>query len=156
MWFGSSPAGVFGPVDPHLHSAICNPAGGAGQQSDTIIRTKMPTPTLSNARYHDASLGRRGLLAVCVYGAIFLALLAFALATPRGEFVLVVGKPGQSEGQVIELIGRAGGSFVAPGRFGWIAVAHSSAPDFVRKLNAAGAFLVLNHALAVGCLQKDT
>jgi hypothetical protein len=96
-----------------------------------------------------------GALRIAVHAALFAGLLIGMLAMPRGEFVLVVGKPGQSEAQMIGVIGEAGGSFVSSGRYGWIAVAHSDQHDFTRKLFKAGAFLVLNHALAVGCLQRN-
>lgn len=114
----------------------------------------VPAETLSFSA-PAAAAGRRGFVRIALHAALFSALLIAALAMPRGEFVLVVGTPGQGEEQVIGVIGRAGGSLVSSGRYGWIAVAYSDQRDFPRKLLKAGAFLVLNHALAVGCLQRN-
>jgi hypothetical protein len=88
-------------------------------------------------------------------------LLAFCLtlfavaAWPAGRFVLVVARPDAPVSRVMDIIGDAGGSFVAPGRFPWIAVAYSDTGDFPQRLFRAGALIVLNHALSAGCLHKD-
>jgi hypothetical protein len=86
----------------------------------------------------------------------FLLLLVAVWALPHGRFVLVVAKPGAAPSAIMSIIGRAGGSFVEPGRLPWLAVAYSEANGFPSRLMKAGAFLVLNHDLAAGCQQKDS
>ncbi len=78
------------------------------------------------------------------------------LAMPSGHFVLVMTRPDAPQDNMLNVIGSAGGSFVEPGRFSWIAVAYSESDHFPQRLMKAGALLVLNHALAVGCQQKDS
>jgi len=87
--------------------------------------------------------------------ALFLVLLAFAAAWPSGRFVLVVAPPGSDAARTHALIARAGGAFVSPTRFASVAVAYSDGTGFARRLMEQGAFLVVNHALAAGCLQKE-
>ncbi|QRM54893.1 hypothetical protein [Sinorhizobium sp. BG8] len=87
--------------------------------------------------------------------ALFLSLVVAAQAWPAGDFVLVVAAPGSNPATVHSLIARSGGSYVGPSRFGWMAVAYSQSSDFAQRLLGEGAFLVLNHAFATGCLQKD-
>jgi hypothetical protein len=92
---------------------------------------------------------------VAVNFALFLLLLAFAYALPSGRFVLVVAGPGSTVAATHSLIARAGGAFVDATRFPWMAIAYSDSNAFADRLMREGAVLVLNHALAVGCLQKD-
>lgn len=87
---------------------------------------------------------------------IFFLLLLSVLAMPSGHFVLVVTRPDAQSDYIINVIGNAGGAFVAPGRLPWIAVAYSDEDHFSERLRKAGALLVLNHALAVGCQQKES
>lgn len=84
---------------------------------------------------------------------LFAGLLVVALAIPRNGFVMVVTDPRQPADNMIRVIGAAGGSFVSGGSTSWLAVAYSDDPGFAGRLMKAGAFLVLNHALAVGCQQ---
>lgn len=88
-----------------------------------------------------------------LFGAFILLMLA-GLAFPRGEFVLVVGRPGSDEAAMMDMIARAGGSFVSRGSVGWLAVAHAESLHFNTRLVDAGAILVLDHALAAGCLER--
>ncbi len=85
----------------------------------------------------------------------FMLVLSIAVGFPRGHYVLVVVDPRADALVTIDTIGRAGGSLVSFGRTPWIAVAYSEHDGFTRRLFAAGALVVLNHALAVGCRQKD-
>ncbi|MNF11203.1 hypothetical protein D3C80_2123660 [compost metagenome] len=55
----------------------------------------------------------------------------------------------------MQVIGDAGGRLVWSGRYAWISVAYSDANDFAGRLMRAGALLVLNHDLAVGCLEGN-
>lgn len=85
--------------------------------------------------------------------AFSLCMLA-GLAYPRGDFVLVVGRPGMDEAGMMSVIADAGGTFVSSGNLGWLAVAHAQQPGFAGRLMRAGAILVLDHALAEGCLER--
>ncbi len=95
-------------------------------------------------------------LTISAHFIFFLLLVAAVWALPHGRFVLVVARPGATPPAIMSIIGRAGGSFVEPGRFPWLAVAYSESSDFPSRLMKAGAFLVLNHYLAAGCQQKDS
>ncbi len=86
---------------------------------------------------------------------IYLMLVLAVWATPSGHFVLVLTDPAQELGYGISVIGRAGGVFVATGRYDWMTVGYSEDRDFPKKLMAAGAMLVLNHQLALGCLKGN-
>jgi hypothetical protein len=84
----------------------------------------------------------------------FLFCLGFVFlvwAAPRGEFVLVVTSPFETNASRIDKIAKADGSIVASGRFDWIVVAHSIQPGFASRLLKAGALMVLNENLALGC-----
>ena len=72
-------------------------------------------------------------------------------AAPRGDFVLVVSSPFETNATRINRIAQADGSVVASGRYDWITVAHSAEPGFASRLMKAGALLVLNENLALGC-----
>ncbi len=85
----------------------------------------------------------------------YMLLVSLAVAFPRGHYVLVIADPRSSPRQTIDLIGEADGSLVAFGRTPWMAVAYSGTDGFATRLMNAGALLVLNHSLAVGCQQKD-
>lgn len=87
--------------------------------------------------------------------AIYLILVLAVWAAPSGRFVLVLTDPAQEPGYGISVIGRAGGSFVATGRYAWMTVGYSEDSDFPTKLMEAGAMLVLNHQLALGCLKGN-
>ncbi len=76
------------------------------------------------------------------------------LAYPRGDFVLVVGNPHTNEREMMGMISEAGGTFVTQGNYGWLVVAHAERPGFAARLLKAGAWLVLDHALALGCLER--
>ncbi len=86
---------------------------------------------------------------------IYLALVLAVWAAPSGNFVLVLTDPAKETGYGISVIGRAGGSFVATGRYDWMTVGYSQDRDFPTKLMRAGALLVLNHQLALGCLKGN-
>ncbi|QFY62775.1 hypothetical protein FZ934_20635 (plasmid) [Rhizobium grahamii] len=85
----------------------------------------------------------------------YMFLVSIAVAFPHGHYVLVVADPRSSSRETIDLIGKADGSLVAFGRTSWMAVAYSRTDGFATRLMNAGAILVLNHSLAVGCQQKD-
>ena len=86
---------------------------------------------------------------------VFLLLIFSVWALPNGRFVLVLTDPDAAPDYPLSVIANAGGDFVAQGRFPWMTVAHSEAPDFAARLACAGAVLVLNHQLALGCLEGN-
>lgn len=88
---------------------------------------------------------------VAVNFALFLLLALSVWAAPHGRYVLVMADPGETAQGMLDVIGRAGGSFVEQGRFPWLAIAYSEADDFPERLRRSGALIVLNHSLAVGC-----
>ncbi len=68
--------------------------------------------------------------------------------------MVVIAPPWGEAGESLRIVADAGGTFVASGRFPWIAVAHSNASDFTTNLFRNGAWLVLDPVLAAGCLAK--
>ena len=85
----------------------------------------------------------------------FVTLTLVGVALPRGDFVLVVGRPGADEAGMMQIIAEAGGTFVTHGNYSWLAVAHAEAEGFSKRLLKAGALLVLDHSLAAGCLERN-
>ena len=94
-------------------------------------------------------------LVVSAHFTLFLALMIAVWALPSGHYVLVVTSPDAPADNIFSVIGRAGGSFVGSGRLSWTAVAYSDDSNFPARLLQAGALIVLNHSLAVGCQQGD-
>ena len=91
--------------------------------------------------------------AIATYFLMTLLLLFAVISRPDGSFVLVVTSPAGSAVGNMAVISEAGGAFVWAGRYPWISVAQSDDPGFSTRLLNAGAYLVLNHSLAVGCLE---
>ncbi|UJW73220.1 hypothetical protein [Rhizobium sp. SL42] len=92
-------------------------------------------------------------LAITSYFTFASILLIGVIARPTGPFVVVVTNPADNAVGNMAAVTGAGGRFVWSGRYSWISVAQSDAPDFASRLFKAGAILVLNHDLAVGCLE---
>jgi hypothetical protein len=88
-------------------------------------------------------------IALCAL--LFAGLFLGALSLPRGPFVLVVTDPRLPPSHMMDVVGQAGGAFVLAGTRPWLAVAYSDTAGFPERLRSAGAILVLNHILAVGC-----
>jgi hypothetical protein len=84
---------------------------------------------------------------------LYLGLILAVWAVPSGPFVLVLMHPDAGPDEAISAIDKAGGAFVSEGRFPWMAVGHSDSADFSARLVDAGALLVVNHQLALGCLK---
>ncbi|QLF70012.1 hypothetical protein FE840_010945 [Peteryoungia desertarenae] len=91
--------------------------------------------------------------AIAAYFLMTLLLLIGVISRPDGSFVLVVTSPSGDAAENMAVISEAGGAFVWAGRYPWISVAQSDEPGFATRLSKAGAYLVLNHSLAVGCLE---
>jgi hypothetical protein len=86
--------------------------------------------------------------------AVFTGLMLLGIVYPRNDFVLIVGRPGTNEAGMMDLVARAGGTFVSGGNLSWLAVAHAENSEFTTRLLKAGALLVLDHSLAAGCLER--
>ena len=80
-----------------------------------------------------------------------LIVVAAIAVVPTGSRVVVVAPPWSNPGRVISIIADAGGTLVNGGRGHWLAVAEGSSPDFVKRLFAAGAVLILDGKLAAAC-----
>lgn len=87
------------------------------------------------------------------YFSLAVAAVAIIAGRPSGPFVLVVTSPAADAPGNMAVLDRAGGAFVWAGKVPWMSVAYSQAPDFSERLLDAGALLVINHDLALGCLQ---
>jgi hypothetical protein len=85
--------------------------------------------------------------------AVYLTLIVAVWAAPTGRFVLVLTNPVEGPAYGLSVIGKAGGAFVASGRYPWMTVGYSEDSNFPTRLMQAGAMLVLNHQLALGCLK---
>jgi hypothetical protein len=94
---------------------------------------------------------KRVVLAFVVLVCVMLGALAF----PRSDFLLVAINPALKPGSMMEIIGKAGGTFVASTQYPWLAVAHSEAPGFAFRLFKSGALMVMDHALAAGCTEES-
>ena len=114
----------------------------------------MATIASANGLGESVSSERPDMRVVIVAFLAFSAMMLGAIAYPSGEFVLVVGPSGTTEASMMRIIADAGGSFVSPGNFTWLAVAHAETAGFPSRLRQAGALVVLDHALAAGCLER--
>jgi hypothetical protein len=86
--------------------------------------------------------------------AVILVVLSAAAAVPTSPFVAVVVAPWSASETVVRVVAAAQGSLVAPGRFGWIVIAHSQDREFASRLRQAGAWFVLDHKALSACLQR--
>ncbi|KPF41958.1 hypothetical protein [Rhizobium sp. AAP43] len=85
---------------------------------------------------------------------LFFSLVTTVYARPTGRFVMVITSPDGGAAANMQTIAQAGGSFVWSGRLPWISVAYSPELTFAERLRGAGAILVLNHRLALGCAKE--
>lgn len=83
---------------------------------------------------------------------IFIVAIFVAIATPRIGFVTVVGRPGMTQADMLNLIDRSGGQYVSSGNLPWIATVYSDTPEFPGRARASGAVLVLSSLVAAGCI----
>lgn len=90
---------------------------------------------------------------VTAYFILAMGVMAAVAAAPSGPFVLVVTNPASGASGNMTVVAEAGGSFVGSGTYPWLSTAYSDASDFPQRLRRAGALLVINHDLALGCLQ---
>ena len=111
------------------------------------------TQLLTLARRRDVRDRSMKLTLPAAYFLLAVLALAMIAARPSGPFVLVVTSPGLEAVGNMAVLEKAGGAFVWAGKVPWMSVAYSQAPDFPKRLLDAGALLVINHDLALGCLQ---
>lgn len=91
----------------------------------------------------------RSILASALIG---LALPLGVATMPRAATpVLLIAPPGQSEAQAMQILATADARLLGRGRFDGTLLVAPDGPDLVRRLYAAGAFLVLNGDLFTGC-----
>lgn len=109
----------------------------------------MPKFPSKTTKRHSASR----IIAINV-GAVALVIMAIA-AVPTGTRVVVVAPPWSNPERVISIIAKAGGTIVNGGRGDWLAVADGRSPDFVSRLFASGAVLILDGRLAAACITGD-
>lgn len=88
-----------------------------------------------------------GLIAAA--GMVLIPLLL--MASPRGEAVAVIGPPGSRLEDLARLVAEADGEILRAGPLDILIVARAEHPGFVRRLYAAGAWLVLDPVVAGGC-----
>lgn len=88
--------------------------------------------------------------------AVILGVLGAAVAAaPTSPFVAVVVAPWSAPESAAKVVAAAQGSLVAPGRFGWIVIAHSPDDNFASRLKQAGAWFVLDHKTLSGCFPRQ-
>lgn len=89
---------------------------------------------------------RRGLAAGALVVAGWLAVvLTLTFFSPAGRAMAIVGDPAQA----FDAVSRANGRVLSAGRY--VTIARSDEPDFVARLYAAGALMVLDAEQAGGC-----
>ena len=89
---------------------------------------------------------RRGIAAGALVVAGWLAVIAaLTFVSPAGRAMAIVGDPAQA----FALVSQANGRVLSAGRY--VTIARSDEPDFVARLYAAGALLVLDAEQAGGC-----
>jgi hypothetical protein len=89
---------------------------------------------------------RRGLAAGALVAAGWLAVvLTLTFFSPAGRAMAIVGDPAQA----FAAVSQANGRVLSAGRY--LTIARSDEPDFVSRLYAAGALLVLDAEQVGGC-----
>ncbi|KMO36527.1 hypothetical protein VQ02_15195 [Methylobacterium variabile] len=84
-------------------------------------------------------------------GLVLLLLAPFlVVAVPHSDTVAVLGRPGGGVAGAAAIVAAAGGRLLGTGATGLV-VARSDEAGFVRRLYGAGAWLVLDPAVAGGC-----
>ena len=83
--------------------------------------------------------------AVLVVAGWLAVVLTLTFFSPAGRAMAIVGDPAQ----VFDAVGKANGRVLSASRY--VTIARSDEPDFVARLYAAGAVLVLDAEQAGGC-----
>lgn len=86
--------------------------------------------------------------------AMLIALMATGILMPRGDRLLVLGRPGMSERQMMSILSAADGRLVAGTRISWIVVAEGTSPRFALDLMKAGALAVASDLVGYGCMKE--
>ena len=100
------------------------------------------------------SVTRKGWIVIAANASLVAVVLLLAFAVPRSPYLIVVAPPWHGDSPVLRIIVDAGGTIVENGRYDWIAIAHSNQSEFASRLMKRGALLVMDHALAAGCLRR--
>jgi hypothetical protein len=99
------------------------------------------------------SRGMRLLLAFNIM--LCITIITVPILMPKNDRVAVLTSPWGAATNVMHVISEADGALVNGGKADWIAVASSASEnsdDFVDKLYQAGAWLVIDGAIAAACL----
>lgn len=95
---------------------------------------------------------RQNLISFSVFAVLTVSIfLLTALPQSDSDNVVVFVSPVSDNSHALEVIARAGGSFMNAGSWPWIALARSSNPDFVSDLYQAGALFVGSGRLFSAC-----
>jgi hypothetical protein len=98
---------------------------------------------------------RRGaLIATAILGVA--GPVALVVMPRPGQNVLVISGIAGSPEHVMAVVAQAGGALVSVNAAGTTAVAAPQAADFIPRLYAAGAFIVLDAAAVGGCFSRLT
>lgn len=99
---------------------------------------------------------RKDFLPALAMAGVGLIALGAAWMTPqeRGDQYLLIASPAATRGETLDIIMKAGGRMVSPGRFGNIAVAFSADSNFPERLRKAGAWIAVEMPQNAGCLGK--
>ena len=89
-----------------------------------------------------------------LFVAMLIALMATGILMPRGDRLLVLGRPGMSERQMMSIVAAADGHLVAGTRLSWVVVAESNSPGFALDLMRAGALAVASDLMGHGCMKE--
>lgn len=93
-------------------------------------------------------------LVVALNAALVLAGVAAAAAAPKTNTVLVVTWPDAVSRSAVAVIVEAGGQLVGATGRNWAMFARGNDPDFVDRLYAEGALVVLEGGMWSGCLNQ--
>lgn len=94
-------------------------------------------------------------IALLVIGLMALQIATISTRGVPGQY-LVIARPGASLGETLTIVGEARGGLRRVTGFSNMVVASSSAPDFSKKLQASGAWLVLPSPVRSGCFASPS
>lgn len=116
-------------------------------KNDNDATTKSPL----NEQTHS-----RGMRYILVFNILLcIGIISVPILMPKNDRVAVFTSPWGGASNVMNVIADANGALVNGGKAEWIAVASSASEnstDFVDKLYQAGAWLVIDGAIAAACL----
>ncbi len=98
---------------------------------------------------------RAGMTKPILLTGMLLLMMAAGYLMPRGDRLLVIGRPGMSERHMMAIVSAADGRLVAGTRLSWIVVAEGPADRFPLALMKAGALAVASDIIGYGCMRED-